>query len=70
MADAKATTTVRRIDCRRCRHYFVTWDDRAPHGCRALQFKSRPLPAQVVQRTSGQQCFSFSPKPPNHRLKG
>jgi hypothetical protein len=58
-----------RIDCRRCQHYFVTWDKGAPHGCRALRFKSRPLPSQVVQRASGQPCLNFSPKPPVPRQK-
>jgi hypothetical protein len=61
---------MRRIDCRRCRHYFVTWDDHAPHGCRAIQFKSRLLPAQVVQRVSGRHCLKFSPKAPIPPPKG
>jgi hypothetical protein len=57
------------VNCRRCHHYFVTWEGRTPHGCKALKFKSRYLPSQVVQRTSGQPCLNYFPKPPVPRQK-
>lgn len=49
--------------CRRCAHYYVTWDPRRPCGCRAMGFKSRTLPCLVVLRHSGVPCRAFSPKP-------
>ena len=52
-----------RIDCRRCRHYFVTWDPSCPHGCRRMGFKSRRHPAEEVRRTmSGRDCLLFQAK--------
>ncbi|MBN2231646.1 MAG: hypothetical protein JW781_02340 [Deltaproteobacteria bacterium] len=53
--------------CGRCRHYYVTWDPRHPHGCRALGFKSAALPSAVVQRTSGRACEFFRPRPGHRR---
>jgi hypothetical protein len=53
---------VKRIDCRKCRHYFVTWQESAPHGCRAMGFKSAQLPSVVVYRTSGRACLYFEQK--------
>ncbi len=50
-------------DSRKCRFYYVTWDGDAPHGCRALGFKSRRLPHLVVLESSGLPCQAFSPKP-------
>ncbi|MDA8138122.1 MAG: uracil-DNA glycosylase [Desulfobacteraceae bacterium] len=51
------------IDCHRCRHYFVTWEKRQPHGCKAMGFKSEQLPSIVVFHTSGEQCLRYEPKP-------
>jgi len=51
------------IDCHKCEHYFVTWDKNAPHGCRAMGFKSRRLPSTVVKKsTPGLDCLSFVKK--------
>ncbi|MDR2422968.1 MAG: uracil-DNA glycosylase [Deltaproteobacteria bacterium] len=61
-AAPKANRPTRR-DCRRCRHYYITWEARVPHGCRAMGFKSQYLPYLQVFRVSGQNCQSFSPRP-------
>jgi hypothetical protein len=47
------------IRCRRCRHYFITWDKKAPHGCHAMKFKSRKMPAELVFESSGKTCLAF-----------
>lgn len=51
-----------KINCRRCQHYFVTWEAHRPHGCRAYGFKSPYMPSQVVKRTTGEECALFTPK--------
>ncbi len=38
-----------RIDCRKCRYYFVTWNKQFPHGCRAMGFKSWRYPIDEVR---------------------
>ncbi len=54
-----------RLDCRRCRHYAVTWDERFPHGCRAMGFKSARYPAdEVLSATGGEPCRLYEPKTP------
>lgn len=53
-----------RVDCQRCRNYFVTWDPYCPHGCRRMGFKSRRHPAEEVRRTlPGRDCLLFQAKP-------
>jgi hypothetical protein len=49
-------------DCLGCRHYYVTWDERFPRGCRAMRFKSRRPPSEVVYENSGIDCQMFEPK--------
>jgi hypothetical protein len=61
----------RRIDCHACRHYYVTWDERFPHGCRKMGFKSGRYPGDAVRSAMyGENCRLFEPKPraapPNH----
>ncbi|MDR1085522.1 MAG: uracil-DNA glycosylase [Deltaproteobacteria bacterium] len=46
--------------CRKCRHYFITWEARLPHGCRAMGFKSQYLPYIQVFRISGLNCQYYS----------
>ncbi|MBI5641971.1 MAG: uracil-DNA glycosylase [Deltaproteobacteria bacterium] len=60
-----------RIDCFKCKHYYVTWDEYFPRGCKALSFKSREMPSGVVYNSSGLECQRFEPKvkDPNQRWK-
>lgn len=56
-----------RIDCRRCAHYYVTWDPSFPHGCRCMGFKSRMTPIEEVRRTmSGHDCLLYHAKTQRH----
>ncbi|PIE70969.1 MAG: uracil-DNA glycosylase [Deltaproteobacteria bacterium] len=53
---------IKRINCYKCRHYFVTWDNQRPHGCRAMGFKSIQIPSMVVLKSSGVPCHLFEQK--------
>ena len=48
--------------CLQCIYYYITFDQNRPYGCRAMQFKSKKNPAQVVFESSGMVCQLFSPK--------
>ncbi|PLS18393.1 uracil-DNA glycosylase [Bacillus sp. M6-12] len=52
----------KRINCMKCRHYYVTWDPKFPKGCRAFQFKTARLPSLEVLRSSGRPCLKFDAK--------
>lgn len=56
--------------CTRCAHYFVTFDARFPHGCRAMGFKSRQLPYKEILAVAGEACAAFTPKPARRRPPG
>lgn len=51
-----------RIDCLKCKHYFVTWDPARPRGCRYFGFKGPRMPSEVVRASSGEECRMFEPK--------
>ncbi len=53
---------MKRINCRRCQHYFVTWQAGKPHGCKAYGFKSAQIPSMVVFQSSGSECALFVQK--------
>ncbi|MGB4468848.1 MAG: hypothetical protein WBH99_02835 [Azovibrio sp.] len=50
-------------NCRDCLHYYITHDVSLPYGCRAMDFKSRRMPALDVLEVSGEPCHIFRPKP-------
>jgi len=51
------------IDCRKCEHYYVTWEKKHPHGCKAMGFKSLQMPIQVVRSTTpGNECQAYHEK--------
>ncbi len=52
------------IQCRTCRHYFITWDRKFPHGCRAAGFRSAAMPHLEVFAASGRQCLLYEKKTP------
>jgi hypothetical protein len=53
---------MKRINCKVCQHYFVTWEKNRPHGCRAYGFKSPQIPSIVVFQSSGNDCTMFKQK--------
>ena len=54
---------MKRINCRRCEYYFVTWKPKQPHGCKAYGFKSPQIPSLTVFQSSGSECTMFKEKP-------
>lgn len=54
---------MKKINCRRCEYYFVTWESQRPHGCRAYGFKSPQIPSLLVFKSSGMDCNMFKEKP-------
>jgi len=55
---------MKRINCRRCEYFFVTWEPKKPYGCKAYGFKSPQIPSMVVFQSSGRDCNMFSAKHP------
>ncbi len=55
--------TPRKIDCGRCRHYYVTWDPALPRGCHAFGIRCQAPPSLVVLRSSGAPCRGFEARP-------
>lgn len=53
---------MKRINCRKCEYYFVTWEASKPHGCKAYGFKSAQIPSIVVFQNSGSDCAMFKEK--------
>ncbi len=48
--------------CRKCVFYYITWEARHPHGCRAMGFKSKDMPSVAVFKNSGKKCLLFQNK--------
>lgn len=57
-----AMQPLKTVICRKCKYYYITWDTGKPHGCRAMNFKSRQPPSLVVRRNSGAECMRYTPK--------
>ncbi|QOP44132.1 uracil-DNA glycosylase [Sulfurimonas sediminis] len=53
---------MKRINCRKCEYYYVTWEASKPHGCKAYGFKSVQIPSMVVLNSSGAECSLFKEK--------
>ena len=51
------------VNCRRCLYYYITWEPKNPHGCRAMGFKSRMMPSYHVLKDSGLPCQIFKARP-------
>lgn len=49
-------------NCHNCENFFVTWDNKAPMGCKAFGFKGKQIPSLVVLQSSGSPCTYFRDK--------
>ncbi len=50
------------INCRKCKHFYVTWDINHPYGCKSFGMKTKQLPSLAVYQTSGKECLKFQKK--------
>jgi len=50
------------INCFSCAHFFITYEPDFPYGCRAVNFKSRLIPAKLMYAYSGIGCQLFKMK--------
>lgn len=57
-------------NCIKCKHYFITFDQHSPKGCRAYRIKSKQLPAMVVRSANkGEDCIGFEAKEEKERTQ-
>jgi len=52
----------KKINCYKCKYFYITWDKKFPYGCKVFGFKSKILPSIEVKKASGKECLSFKPK--------
>jgi hypothetical protein len=50
------------IECKKCVHFYITWDKHYPKGCKAMGFKSVEIPSIMVYKLSGVECLRFENK--------
>jgi hypothetical protein len=50
------------INCFSCEHFYITYEQRYPYGCRTIGFKSARMPSVDVYINSDMQCGLFSEK--------
>ena len=51
------------VNCFKCIHFYSTWDQSAPRGCKAYGIKSAKMPIQIVQiSTVEKKCLAFEKK--------
>ncbi len=51
-----------KVNCLKCKHYFITYDARMPYGCKLFGFKGRQLPSVSVRQSSGNNCQGYDVK--------
>jgi len=50
------------VNCRSCKHFYITWDSSMPNGCRLYGLKSRQTPSHIVKQSSGYGCLGYEAK--------
>lgn len=53
---------VTRVDCRKCKFYYITWNQNFPYGCSLFKIKARQMPSLVVFQSIGKRCENFEEK--------
>ncbi|HIE58809.1 MAG TPA: uracil-DNA glycosylase [Persephonella sp.] len=52
----------KKVNCFKCKYFYITWDKKFPYGCKAFGFKSRLLPSIEVYKASKKKCLYFTKK--------
>jgi hypothetical protein len=57
-------------NCRKCRHFFITWNPKTPHGCKRYGIESREDPSKIVSMAGLGDCQGFEDKTKKNDTKG
>lgn len=57
--NSKAEEDDSKCDCFKCRYFYITWDPKAPRGCKFFKFTTAQLPSEVVHTSLGQDCKHY-----------
>jgi hypothetical protein len=58
-------------NCSQCRHFYITWDQKTPHGCRRFGIQCKDQPSKIVNMAGLGNCQGFEPKKrPEPQKKG
>ena len=50
-------------NCLKCKHYFITFNQDTPKGCRIYGIQSARLPSMIIKSAnSGKECIGFKLK--------
>lgn len=60
---------MKKVDCFKCKHFYITWEEAHPRACGFYGFKTKKIPSQVVQENSGKPCLAFEDKFPEQKPK-
>ncbi len=45
-----------------CKHFYITWDQRTPKGCKLYGIRSQAMPSQIVQMAGSGECQGYEAK--------
>lgn len=45
--------------CLKCIHYFSTYDQVIPRGCKKFGFQSAKMPSLLVKEETGNECMAY-----------
>ena len=49
-------------NCSQCRHYYITWNQKTPNGCRRFGIQCEEQPSKIVMMAGLGDCQGFEPK--------
>ncbi|APM37281.1 uracil-DNA glycosylase [Clostridium kluyveri] len=52
----------KKIQCYKCKYYYITWDIKFPYGCKLYKVKSKQVPSIIVFKSIGTVCDKFVKK--------
>lgn len=49
-----------KANCMKCKHFYITYDQATPRGCRVYGIKSKQIPSLVIKSANnGAECIGF-----------
>ncbi len=49
-------------NCSQCRHFYITWDQKTPNGCRRYGIQCKDKPSVIVAAAGQGECQGFEAK--------
>lgn len=70
MNEISMIESMEKPNCSQCRHFYITWDQKTPNGCRRFGIQCKETPTKIIAAAGLGDCQGYEEKRKTDKKSG